>query len=335
MRAAVITKLNSPWEVQNLPDPRPLPGQVLIRIHASGMCGTDVHVHHGHLPCKLPIVAGHEPVGEVVEVGAGVTSVVVGDRVGVCWVQKGCGRCRFCQEGRPIYCASQQTWMQVGGGNSELMLAWAEGCTKIPDGLAYELAAPVFCAGFTVMSGLRSAAPRPGDRIAVIGIGGLGHLAVQYAAALGLETIVVTSSADKIKFAKELGASEAVVAGDDPGKALAAIGGVDVILSTTNSAKQVGQAISGLRPEGRLVGMGFVDGPIAIADQGSLLMKQLRVLGSSQNQRRDLVEALELVASGKVKPILETYPLDKVNEVFERVESGKVRFRAVIQHAHG
>src|SRR6185436_19925244 len=135
MRAAVITEFGQPWAIKDMPDPRPGPGQVLVRVHASGMCGTDVHVHHGMFPLKPPIVAGHEPAGEIVEVGPGVTDLRVGDRVGTFWHQKGCGRCASCQSGRPAGCAEVQTWMHVGGGNSELMIAWASGCALIPDGV--------------------------------------------------------------------------------------------------------------------------------------------------------------------------------------------------------
>jgi len=331
MRAAVITKYNADWELKTLPDPRPSPGQVVIKIAASGMCGTDLHVHHGIFGLPLPIVAGHEPVGEIVEVGAGVTSLKAGDRVGVSWAQKGCGRCRACQEQRIMYCQEQQSWMHLGGGNSELMLAWAEGCTLVPKGVSSEAAAPVFCAGFTVFSGLRHAEPRPGDRVAVLGIGGLGHLAVQFARALGLEVVAVTGSASKKSEALELGAQEAIVAGDHAGQALAKAGGADVILSTSNSAAHLSQIIEGLRPEGRLVSMGVVDGPLQI-DPMSMMLRQTRVIGSTQGARRDLVEALDLVAADKVKPRLEIYPIEKVNEVRDRLIAGRVRYRAVLQH---
>jgi D-arabinose 1-dehydrogenase-like Zn-dependent alcohol dehydrogenase len=329
MKAAVMTKVASPWELKTLPDPKPAPGQVLIRIRASGMCGTDLHVHRGHFPATLPLVLGHEPVGEIVEVGAGVNGLQMGDRVGVSWVQKGCGRCRFCQEGRPVYCANAQTWFHLGGGNAELMLAWGTGCTLLPDGLAFEEAAPVFCAGYTVMSGLRNANPRPGDRVAVLGLGGLGHLALQYSKALGLETIVLTGNASKTDEAKKLGADDVVAGGSDFGKALKAAGGADVVLGTTNSALQATQALTGLRPEGRFVNMGLVDGPIA-ADPLAFLMGQVKLVGSQQDERRDLVEALELHAKGKAKCMLEVSPLEKVNAVRERLEAGKVRYRSVL-----
>jgi 2-desacetyl-2-hydroxyethyl bacteriochlorophyllide A dehydrogenase len=331
MRAVVITKINQPWELKTLPDPHPQPGQVVIKIHASGMCGTDLHVHHGHFGLTPPIVAGHEPVGEIVELGAGVTDLRVGDRVGVHWNQKGCGRCRTCQSGNQYACAKVQTWMQLGGGNSELMLAWASGCALIPDGLAYEPAAPIFCAGYTVMSGLRNADPKPGERVAVLGLGGLGHLALQFSRALGLETWAITGQANKTAELKSMGAHEVLVGGKEPGTAMRDAGGFDVILSTTNSAMQIASAIGGLREGGRMVNMGVADGPIAVNPM-LLMMGQRQLRGSSQDERRDLVEALELVASGKVKPMIEVYPLAQVNEVRARLEAGLVRYRAVLTH---
>jgi len=330
MRAAVMTEVRKPWTIKNLPDPKPQAGQVLIRIRASGMCGTDLHVHHGVMPVPLPLVLGHEPVGEIVEVGAGVAGLRAGDRVGVSWVQRGEGRCRFCQEQREEYCPEYQSWIHLGGGNSELMLAWASGCTLVPAGLKDEEAAPIFCAGFTVMSGLRNAEPRPGDRVAVLGIGGLGHLAVQYARALGLEVIAVTGNREKKEEARKLGADDVIIASDNLGQALLEAGGADVILGTTNSAAHATQALRGLRPEGRMVNMGLVDGPIQ-ADAWHFLSSQVRLIGSKQNHRRDLVEALDLAAAGKVKPRIEVYPLDKINEVRDRLEAGKVRYRAVIK----
>ncbi len=332
MRAAVITGFNQPWELKSLPDPRPQAGQVLIRIRASGMCGTDLHVHHGHLGMKPPIVAGHEPVGEIVELGAGVTDLKVGDRVGVHWNQKGCGRCRTCQSGNQYACPDAQSWMQLGGGNSELMLAWASGCALLPEGLAYEAAAPIFCAGYTVMSGLRNADPKPGERVGVLGLGGLGHLALQLSHAVGLETWAITGQAGKTAELKAMGAHEVIVGGEEPGKALLDAGGFDVILSTTNSPKQIGSAFAGLRPGGRLINMGVANGPVSL-DPMLLIMGKRQLRGSSQDERADLIEALELVAAGKVKPVLEVYPLEQVNEVRDRLDKGQVRYRAVLTHA--
>lgn len=330
MRAALLTEFNKPWAMKEIPDPRPAEGQVLMRIEACGMCGTDLHVHHGMFPLTPPIVAGHEPVGRIVEIGPGVMGLRVGDRVGVHWVQRGCGRCRTCVAGKAIYCAEQQSWMELGGGNAELMLAWADGCTRIPENVRSEDAAPIFCAGFTVMSGLRNADPKPGERVAILGVGGLGHLALQFARALGLETVAVTGQESKRAELRELGADDVVVTdGKHVGQALLAAGGADVILSTTNSAEQISQAALGLRPEGRLVGMGLAVGPFQ-PDLMDFMIYQKKLIGSTQHRRSDLLEALDLVASGKVAPKLEIYPLDKVNEVRDRLEAGKVRYRAVL-----
>src|SRR5262249_17689580 len=149
-------------------------------------------------------------------------------------------------------------------GNSELMLAWASGCALIPDGVSFEAAAPIFCAGYTVMSGLRNGDPRPGERVAVLGVGGLGHLAVQMSKGVGLETFALTGQADKRAELRELGADEVLVTGDDPGATLRDAGGADVVLSTTNSARQIGAVMKGLRPGGRLINMGLPDGPLVV-----------------------------------------------------------------------
>ena len=335
MKGAVITKINAPWEIRELPNPIPKAGQVLIKVHASGMCGTDIHVHHGLIPVKLPIVAGHEAVGEIVQLGAGVTDLKVGDRVGISWHQKGCGRCPYCQRKKMMYCnglpGGAETWMNIGGGNSELMLAWAEGCTLLPEKLSYEEAAPLFCAGYTVASGYFNARPVPGERVAVLGLGGLGHLAVQYAKAKGHYVIVLTSSEDKTPLAKKLGADEVVATKDHIGHALMKVGGANIILNTGSSSSIAGQALEGLLPEGRLVVMGFDPEPIPCSPV-TLISKQPEIKGSTQNERSDLVDILNLAAEGKVKPMLEVYPLEDVNKVLERLMAGKVRMRAVLKH---
>ncbi|MDF2695249.1 MAG: alcohol dehydrogenase, partial [Labilithrix sp.] len=284
----------------------------------------------GLFPVKPPLVAGHEPTGEIVELGEGVTDLKVGDRVGVFWNQKGCGRCVACQAG--VQCPNAESWMNLGGGNSELMLAWASGCQLIPDGLDLAAAAPSFCAGFTVMSALRDATPKPGERVAVLGVGGLGHLAVQLSKAIGLETLAITGQANKRAELLALGADDVLIAGDDPGKALREAGGADVVVSTTNSAKQISQVVAGLRPRGRLINTGVADGAITLDPLSTMLMR-LEFRGSTPNARSDLAEVLALAARGKVKPQIEVDPLEQANEARERLESGKVRYRAVLQHA--
>jgi D-arabinose 1-dehydrogenase-like Zn-dependent alcohol dehydrogenase len=331
MKAAVLAEYNKPFRIKDIQEKEPGIGQVRIRIRASGFCGTDVHVWRGNFPINLPAVLGHEPVGTIDKLGAGVTHLKEGERVGVSWLQGSCGRCSMCQGHREQYCENGVTWIQNGGGNAELMIAEASGCTLLPDDISWAEAAPIFCAGFTVFSGYRNAQPRPGERIGVIGIGGLGHLAIQYAKAMGHEVVAITGSADKRDLVKKLGADEVLVVKDNPGRELREMGGVDIVLSTSNSMKQNSQVIEGLRPEGRLISMAAGGEEISIKPR-NLFKGQLTIKGSTQNKREDLVHALDLVAKGKVKPILELYKLDEINRVLERLLEGKIRFRAVFEY---
>jgi alcohol dehydrogenase len=295
-------------------------------MHASGVCYTDVHQTLGHIPGAFPRILGHEPVGEVVAVAPDVTSRKVGDRVGVPWIQATCGRCEWCARGRRMFCAQQKdTGIDLQGGHAEYMPMYADATFLIPDGVSYEQAAPIFCAGYTVWSGLRWARPQPHERVAVLGIGGLGHLAVQYAKAAGFVTIAISRSPDKDKMIRELGADEIV----RDGKGLAAIGGADIVLSTTNSTKSMVDSIQGLRPDGRFVTMGADFEPISISLM-DLISKRIQVIGSQQNGPEYLYEALDFVAKGKVRTIAETYPLAEAAKAYQRVAEGKARFRAVL-----
>jgi alcohol dehydrogenase len=195
MKAAVVPAANSKWIVKDVPVPKPGDNQVLIRIRASGLCYTDVHITHGHIPTEFPRTIGHEPVGDIVELGPAVRTRHVGDRVGVPWIQASCGRCEWCQRGRPMFCAQGiGTGVQIPGSHAEYMIAFADATALLPDNLSYEQAAPIFCAGYTVWSGLRWADPKPAERVAVLGIGGLGHLAVQFSHAAGFHTIAISHS---------------------------------------------------------------------------------------------------------------------------------------------
>lgn len=326
MKAAIVPSVSSKWEIKDVEKPIVGPNQVLIKIHASGICYTDVHQTHGHLPGEFPRILGHEPVGEIVELGIGVINRKVGDRVGVPWIQQTDGRCEWCSRNRPMFCSHQlSTGMQMSGGHAEYMLAFADATMLIPDNVSYEQAAPIFCAGYTVWSGLRWSNPKPHERIAVLGIGGLGHLAVQYAKAAGFDTIAISHSPDKDKLIKELGADEVVRNGEH----LAKVGGADIILSTTNSNPAMIDSLVGLRPDGRFVAMGFDEKPLQIS-LGDLIMKRIQIIGSQQNGREYLYEALDMVAKGKVKVYTETYPLKEIQRAYEKVEKGQVRFRAVI-----
>ena len=225
-----------------------------------------------------------------------------------------------------MFCAGQKsTGMDLQGGHAEYMPMYADATLLIPEGVSYEQAAPIFCAGYTVWSGLRWARPQPHERVAVLGIGGLGHLAVQYAKAAGFDTIAISRSPDKDKMIRELGADEIV----RDGKGLAAIGGADIVLSTTNSTASMVDSIQGLRPDGRIVTMGADSEPLSLSIM-TLLMKRIQVIGSQQNGPEYLYEALDFVAKGKVKTIAETYPLADAAKAYQRVAEGKARFRAVL-----
>lgn len=325
MKAAVAPAVNRTWEIRDIPQAEIGPEQVLVRMRASGVCYTDIHESLGHIPGPFPRVLGHEPVGEVVAIGKGVRTRKVGDRVGVGWVQATCGRCEWCARGKEHFCAQQQaTGIQLQGGHAEYMPMYAAATMLLPDRISYEQAAPIFCAGYTVWSGLRWANPKPDERVAVLGIGGLGHLAVQYAKAAGFETIAISHSPDKDKMVRELGADEVV----RDGKALAGMGGADIILSTSNSTKAMVDSIQGLRPDGRLVTMGADADPIPVS-LNDLIGKRIQVIGSTQNGNEYLAEALDFAAKGKVKVLTEAYRLDEAARVYERVAEGKARFRAV------
>jgi len=327
MQAAVVPAIHGKWEVKDVPTPHPATNQVLIKIHASGLCYTDVHITEGHLPTSaFPRTIGHEPAGEIVEVGSGVTSRKIGDRVGVPWVQASCGRCEWCQRGKPMFCAQQiGTGVNTPGSHAEYMVAYADTTTLLPNGISYEQAAPVFCAGYTVWSGLRFADPKPHEKIAVLGIGGLGHLAIQFSKAAGFYTIGITHSTDKEELARKLGADMVVSNGD----ALKRAGGADVILVTSNSYKPASEVLKGLRPDGRLVLMGVSAEPLVVTAE--IIGNRSRIIGSTQNGPEYLYEALDYVAQGKVKIIAETYSLDDIARAYENVAAGNVRFRAVIK----
>jgi alcohol dehydrogenase len=326
MQAAVVPAKASSWQIKDVPQPQPGPGQVMVKMNASGICYTDVYQTLGSLPGQIRRILCHEPVGEIVAAEADVTTGNVGDRVGSAWIQSTCGRCEWCQRGRKMFCPNLKgTGGDAQGGHAEYMPMNADATYLIPDGVSYEQAAPIFCAGYTVYSGLRWADPQPHERVAVLGIGGLGHLAIQYAKAAGFETIAISHSPDKDKMIRDLGADEIV----RDGKSLAAAGGADVILSTSNSTKAMNDSIQGLRPDGRLVTMGADAEPLSISLM-DLIMKRIRIIGSQQNGPEYLYEALDYVAAGKVKTIVETYSLAEAQKAYERVAEGKARFRAVL-----
>ena len=335
MLAAIVPSMNGTWEVKEVSTPQPGTNQVLIKMHASGICYTDVHITRGALGVKFPHTIGHEPAGEIIALGEGVTTRKVGDRVGVPWLQSTCGRCEWCQRGKSFFCPDHiGTGVNIAGSHAEYMVAHADATQLIPNGLSYDQAAPIFCAGYTVYSGLRFADPKPHERVAVVGIGALGHLGIQYSKAAGFETIAVTHSKDKEELAYKLGADSVVADGEgllkesqhgSPGG-----GGSDVILATSNSYKATADSIKGLRPDGRFVLMGVsTTEPFTISPE--ILFKRARIIGSTQNDREHLYEALDYVAKGKVRVMTEIFPLEEISNAYDKVANGNVRFKAVIE----
>jgi alcohol dehydrogenase/propanol-preferring alcohol dehydrogenase len=338
MKAATVPGFAGSWELTEVPMVSAGPGQVVIRVRASGLCHNDVLCGDGgfgRLPVDPPVF-GHEAAGEVVEVGAGVTTREVGDRVGTTWVQALCGRCDYCRTNPPLTGTAGMgcrraslSGLTVQGGHAEYFVATAASTVLLPDGLSFELAAPVLCAGYTAWSALRAARPQPGERVAVVGIGGLGHLAVQFANACGYQTIAVTRSPDKHEPISGLGADQVVA----DGKQLAEIGGADVILLTASSTPAGAEALQGLREGGRLV-MANIDpgNSFTLPAQSQFWARRQQILGASHDGLQYLAEALELVASGRVTPMIEQFSADRVNDAVERLRDGDIRFRAVISY---
>ncbi|MFD4192477.1 alcohol dehydrogenase catalytic domain-containing protein [Amycolatopsis thermoflava] len=335
MKAVVVSEVKGKWELQDRDMPQVGPDDVLVRIRACGICGTDQWITQGVLAFRdFPLVLGHEAAGEVVAVGEGVTKRKVGDRVGVFMSQKMCGVCDFCHEEHPnsfvtsANCANPRlTGVTVDGAHAEYVAVDAGGTVLIPDGVSYEQAAPIICAGYTVWAGLRRAEPKPGARVAVSGIGGLGHLAIQYAKAAGFHVTALTHSADKEDLARQLGADEVVA----DGAALKSAGGADVLLHTNSSHGAVAKAMEGLRPWGKVVLMGIATDELHLPAL-ALTSNSYQVIGSAHNTIEHLVEALDFVARGKVSTMIETFPKERAEEARAKAAAGEVRFKAVITY---
>jgi len=335
MKAAVVHSYGAPLRLEEVPVPRPGPGQVVVKIAASGVCHTDLHAADGDWPVKppLPFIPGHEGVGHVAAVGDGVARLKDGDRVGIPWLHSACGHCEFCRTGWETLCPTQQnTGYGVNGGYAEYALAAADYVGVVPDSLDFLLAAPVLCAGVTTYKGLKEAEVRPGEWVAIVGIGGLGHVAVQYARAMGMHVVAVDVAADKLQLATRLGAELAVDATDADATARALRetgGGVHGALVTAVSPPAFRQAIGLLRSRGTcsLVGLPPGDFPAPIFE---LVLKRLTVRGSIVGTRQDLHEALAFAGEGLVRPTVETSPLEAINDVFGRLKRGDVNGRVVL-----
>jgi D-arabinose 1-dehydrogenase-like Zn-dependent alcohol dehydrogenase len=338
MKAALLERARTPLVVRDVPTPTIGPRDVLIRVQACGVCHSDLHLADGLLNTvahdPFPVIPGHEVAGCVEEVGTGVTEFQTGDRVGVYWLLT-CGRCPCCLAGEEEVCLQTRTDMQAigltrDGGYAELVAVPADFVCALPAGLEFAEAAPFYCAGLTIYSALKNAGLRPAQRAAILGIGGLGHLGVQIARAMGAETIAITSTEAKEELARSLGAHHVLcVTGRDIGKQLAALGGADAVVSTTLDFQLIRDVLEGLAPLGTLALAGMASGRLPV-DPRTFVMTQQRLIGSYLGSRHDLHELLRLVVQHDIHPILETYPLDQINQVHQRVRNNQVRFRAVI-----
>lgn len=335
MRAAVVTQFRRPLELREVPVPQPGRGQVLVRVRACGVCHTDLHTVHGDWPDKpeLPRIPGHEAVGEVVELGPYVERLAVGDRVGVPWLHKACGRCEQCMSGWETLCPTQQrTGYEVDGGFAEYLLGEAEFTAKLPSGLSYEQAAPLMCAGLTVYKGLMMTDSEPGDWVVVSGVGGLGHLAVQYARAMGFQVIATDIDEPKLNLAAKLGATMTLnVRETDPVSYLQRnIGGAHAALVTAVSRSAFGQAVGMMRPGGTVVLNGLPPGdvPLSIYD---IVMRAITLRGSIVGTRYDLDRALALAAQARIEATVHPAGLDDINEVLTKLEGSSLPGRTVLE----
>jgi propanol-preferring alcohol dehydrogenase len=334
MQAAVVRAFRQPLVVEELPIPTPGPGQVLVRVVASGVCHTDIHAANGDWPVKprLPFIPGHEGAGYVAAVGHGVQSIREGDRVGVPWLHRACGRCEFCRSGWEMLCELQTvSGYTVNGAFADYVLAEEAFVAPLPDELEFAAAAPILCAGVTAYKGLMQTETRPGNWVVISGIGGPGHLAVQYARALGLRVAAVDISGEKLALARSLGADLTVnAAREDPARRIQLeLGGAHGVLVTASSPGAFAQAVGMLRRHGTcvLVGLPPAQFPTPIFD---VVLKCLTIRGSMVGTRAELADALRLAAEGQVRVAIERQPLSAVNRVFKRLERGDVQGRIVL-----
>lgn len=335
MKAAVVTSFTEPLEIQDRPVPAPGPGQVLVRIESSGLCHTDIHAAHGDWPVKPtpPFVPGHEGVGVVEAVAEGVTVRAPGDRVALPWLGHACGHCDQCVRGWETLCEQQQnTGYSIDGGFAEYAVADADYAVPVPDGVSPHDAAPLTCAGVTTYKAIKVAGVRPTEKVAVFGIGGLGHLAVQYARIVGATVIAVDIEDSKLDMARELGADHVVNAAEtDPVSAIEALGGADVAVVLAVIPSVFENAFAALRRGGRLVCVGLPpesDGPMKLPIFPTVL-KGISVIGSIVGTREDLAEVFELHARGRTRVIAETRKLDDVNRSIDDVLAGRTNARIV------
>jgi D-arabinose 1-dehydrogenase-like Zn-dependent alcohol dehydrogenase len=331
MRAVVVSKANAPFEVVERDVPEPGAGQVRIKVEACGVCHSDAFVKSGGFPgLALPRVPGHEIAGHVDAIGPGVTQWKVGDWVGVGWHGGHCFQCNACRKGLFINCEKAQiTGISYDGGYAEYSVVRSEAVARLPAALSAVEAGPLLCAGVTTYNALRNAGLRPGDTVAVQGIGGLGHLGIQYAAKMGFRTVALSRGADKEALARELGAHEYV----DTAKVAAAeglqkLGGADVVLAAAPNAEAMASVVDGLKSRGTLLVVAAPFDPLQVSVMGLLSGK--RIQGWPSGSAMDSEDAANFSALTGVRPRTETFKLEQAEQAFARVMENKVRFRAVL-----
>ncbi|WP_316192758.1 alcohol dehydrogenase AdhP [Bradyrhizobium sp. SZCCHNRI1029] len=335
MKAAVVKAFGKPLDIEDVPIPVPGPGELLVRVKACGVCHTDLHAASGDWPVKPvpPFIPGHEAAGMVAALGPGVTDFKVGDAVGVAWLHDACLRCEYCETGWETLCEHQHnTGYSVNGGFAEYVIASAAFAARLPANVDFARIAPILCAGVTTYKGLKETDARPGEWVVVSGVGGLGHVAIQYAKAMGLKAIGLDIAEDKLKLALQAGAEHAVNALDKDAVAqVIAItgGGAHGVLVTAVSTPAFAQALHMVRRKGTvsLVGLPPGEFPTPIFD---VVLKRITVRGSIVGTRRDLDEAIAFAADGKVTAEVTTAPLSEINTVFDRMKAGKIDGRVVL-----
>lgn len=333
MKAVVVPELGAPLEIREVPVPEPGPGQVLVRMQASGLCHTDIHAANGDWPVKPtpPFIPGHEGIGTVEKLGPGVTLREVSDRVAIAWLGSACGQCRYCVSGWETLCESQHnSGYSIDGAWAEYAVADAKYVVAVPDEVSSFDAAPLTCAGVTTFKAVKVSKLQPGERVVVFGIGGLGHLALQYARAFGGQTIAVDVEDTKLTLAKELGADHAINARTtDPVAAIKDLGGADVAVSLATSPRAFEQAFSSLRRGGRLVCVALpADDRMTIPIFDTVLSGK-SIIGSIVGTRQDLADVFALHAAGRTKVVAERRRLEQVNDCIADVLAGHVPARLV------
>lgn len=335
MKAAVVREFGKPLTIDEVDIPEVGPGQIQVAIQASGVCHTDLHAAHGDWPVKPnpPFIPGHEGVGFVSAVGAGVKHVKEGDRVGVPWLYTACGHCVHCMGGWETLCVEQlNTGYSINGGFAEYVIADPNFVGHLPDNIGFNEIAPVLCAGVTVYKGLKMTDTKPGDYVAISGIGGLGHMAVQYAKAMGLNVAAIDIDDEKLELARKLGATITVNArNEDPGEVIKREtgGGVNGVLVTAVSEKAFEQAIGVTARGGTVALNGLPPGDFPLNIFG-LVLNGITVRGSIVGTRLDLQESLDFAADGKVKATIEVGKLEEVNTILDRMHKGQINGRVVM-----